>query len=244
MGHKLDQDLSESLQGPRVLPSEECRSKGWWVFCIHKTKKKNKKKFLCAWVTPKDLNFGSWRRKRRGAQEGGQLMDDKDLLHPHYTTSLPLTRCCYYYKPTWHCHNKEGIHLHPFLLHENCWTGECGSNAGAPAHMECSQSTVYNMSYRFPKKPNSSHFLTPIHLLQKKRGGCLSLSLSMWRVPTFFTFEERSEKLDPGRSQVQAKQRTHKSTIKNFFEFLRVFSTMIDSVLSSADSCWASTASF
>jgi hypothetical protein len=83
------------------------------------------------------------------------------------------------------------------------------------------------MSYGFPKKPNSSHGLTPIHLLQKKRGGSLSLSLSlslsMWRVPTFFTFEERSEKLDPGRSQVQAKQRPHKSTIKNFFEFLRVF---------------------
>lgn len=110
-------------------------------------------------------------------------MDDKDLLHPHYTTcriyGLPLTRCCYYYKPTWHCHNKEGIHLHPLLLHENCWTGKCGSNAGAPAHMECSQSTVYNMSYRFPKKPNSSHFQTPIHLLQKKRGGCLSVCLSL-----------------------------------------------------------------
>jgi hypothetical protein len=146
-------------------------------------KKKNKKKFFCAWVTPKDLNFGSWRRKRKGAHEGGQLMDDKDLLHPHYTTcriyGLPLTRCCYYYKPTWHCHNKEGIHLHPLLWHENCWTGECGSNAGAPAHMECSQSTVYNMSYRFPKKPNSSHFHTPIHLLQKKRGGCLSVCLSL-----------------------------------------------------------------
>ncbi len=181
-------------------------------------------------------------------------MDDKDLLHPHYTTShiycLPLTKCCCYYKPTWHCHNKEGIHLHPLLLHENCWSGECGSNAGAPAHMECSQSTVYNMSYRFPKKPNSSHFQTPVHLLQKKRGGCLCLSLyiyvcvCVWRVPTFFTFEERSEKLDPGRSQVQAKQRTQKSTIKVFFEFLGIFCTMIDSVLSSADSCWASTATY
>lgn len=34
---------STGSQGPRVLPSEECRLKGWWVFCIHKTKKKTKK---------------------------------------------------------------------------------------------------------------------------------------------------------------------------------------------------------
>jgi hypothetical protein len=41
------------------------------------------------------------------------------------------------------------------------------------------------------------HIFRPQFIFYKRKQGDVCLSVSMWRVPTFFTFEERSEKNGP-----------------------------------------------